>query len=59
MEFTVTKKDNPDITHSFRVVYNAPLNKSHQDKQVTFVEYYTLLTYRHQKTAPKIIRLEE
>ena len=40
MELTVTKKDNPDVTHSFRVVYNAPLNKSHQDKRVTFVEYW-------------------
>lgn len=40
MELTVTKKDTPHLTHCFRVVYNAPLNKSHQDKRVTFVEYW-------------------
>jgi hypothetical protein len=28
------------ISHCFRIVYNAPLNKSNQDKRVTFVEYW-------------------
>ncbi|MGB3212287.1 MAG: hypothetical protein WBB19_16415 [Desulforhopalus sp.] len=40
MELRVTKQDAPHITHCFHVVYNAPLNKSHQDKRVTFVEYW-------------------
>ena len=40
LELTVTKQDTPHLTHCFRVVYNAPLNKSHQNKRVTFVEYW-------------------
>ncbi|MBM9521300.1 transposase [Desulforhopalus vacuolatus] len=40
IEFTVTKQNTPHLTHCFRVVYNAPLNKSHQDTKVTFVEYW-------------------
>ncbi|MBM9519389.1 transposase [Desulforhopalus vacuolatus] len=40
IEFTVTKQNTPHLTHCFRVVYNAPLNKSHQDTRVTFVEYW-------------------
>lgn len=40
MELTVSKKDAPHVTHCFRIVYNAPLNKSHKDKRVTFVEYW-------------------
>ena len=40
MEITVTKQDTPHLTHCFRVVYNVPLNKSHQDTKVTFVEYW-------------------
>ena len=39
-ELTVTKKDAPHLSHSFSVVYNAPLNKTHQDKRVTFIEYW-------------------
>jgi hypothetical protein len=40
MELNITKKDAPHLTHCFRVVDNAPLNKSHQDKRVSFVEYW-------------------
>jgi hypothetical protein len=40
MELTVSKKDSSHLTHAFRVVYNAPLNKTHQNKRVTFVEYW-------------------
>jgi hypothetical protein len=39
-ELTITKQDKPHLTHCFRIVYDAPLNKSHQDKRVTFVEYW-------------------
>jgi hypothetical protein len=40
IELTVSKQDSYHLTHAFRVVYNAPLNKSHQDRRVTFVEYW-------------------
>jgi hypothetical protein len=40
VELNVTKPDAPHLTHSFRIVYNAPLNKSNQDIRVTFVEYW-------------------
>jgi len=40
MELTITKKEQPHITHCFNVVYNAPLNKQHRNKRVTFVEYW-------------------
>jgi hypothetical protein len=39
-ELAITKQDKPHLTHCFRIVYNAPLNKSHQQKKVTFVEYW-------------------
>ena len=31
---------NKDINHYFYIVHDAPLNKSHQDRRVTFVEYW-------------------
>lgn len=40
LDLSVTKKETPHLTHSFRIVYDAPLNKTHQDKRVTFVEYW-------------------
>jgi hypothetical protein len=40
MELTVSKQDSSHLTHAFRVVFNAPLNKTHQNKRVTFVEYW-------------------
>jgi hypothetical protein len=42
IEFSVADEDNADISHCFRIVYNAPLNKSNQDKRVTFVEYWEI-----------------
>ncbi len=39
-ELTIDDEKSTDITHCFRIVYNAPLNKSNQDKRVTFVEYW-------------------
>ena len=40
VELTIADEKNADITHYFRIVYNSPLNKSNQDKLVTFVEYW-------------------
>lgn len=42
IELTIEDEKNTAITHSFRIVYRAPLNKSHQNKLVTFVEYWEL-----------------
>jgi hypothetical protein len=42
VELTIEDERNTAITHSFRIVYRAPLNKSHQRKLVTFVEYWEL-----------------
>jgi len=42
VELTIEDEKNTAITHSFRIVYRAPLNKSHQNKLVTFVEYWEL-----------------
>jgi len=39
-ELTITQQDKPHLTHCFRIVYNAPLNKTHEKKKVTFVEYW-------------------
>lgn len=39
-ELTIADEQKTDITHCFRIVYNAPLNKSNQDRRVTFVEYW-------------------
>jgi hypothetical protein len=40
IEMALADKDNAAITHCFRIVYDAPLNKSNQDRRVTFVEYW-------------------
>ena len=40
IELDITDNKNEKITHRFRIVYNAPLNKSHQNRLVTFVEYW-------------------
>ncbi len=42
IELTIEDEKNTAITHSFRIVYRAPLNKSHQKKLVTFVEYWEI-----------------
>lgn len=40
IEIDITDEKNEEISHCFRIVYNAPLNKSNQDRLVTFVEYW-------------------
>ena len=40
IEITISDEKNPEISHCFRIVYNAPLNKSNQGRLVTFVEYW-------------------
>jgi hypothetical protein len=40
VELSVADDEKEDIIHSFRIVYDAPLNKSNQDRRVTFVEYW-------------------
>ena len=40
IELTIADKKNAAITHCFHIVYNAPLNKSNQDRRITFVEYW-------------------
>jgi hypothetical protein len=39
-EFVIPDPENDEISHCFRIVYDAPLNKSNQDIRVTFVEYW-------------------
>jgi hypothetical protein len=40
VELVMADERNEDITHYFHIVYDAPLNKSNQDRRVTFVEYW-------------------
>jgi hypothetical protein len=40
LELSITDEKDDLVTHYFRIVYNAPLNKSNQDRRVTFVEYW-------------------
>ena len=40
VELVMADEKNKDINHYFHIVYDAPLNKSHQDRRVTFVEYW-------------------
>jgi hypothetical protein len=40
VELSIPDGKNKDITHYFRIVYDAPLNKSNQDCRITFVEYW-------------------
>jgi hypothetical protein len=40
VELVMADERNEDITHYFHIVYDAPLNKSTQDRRVTFVEYW-------------------
>ncbi|MCW5211468.1 transposase [Desulfobulbus sp. TB] len=37
---TMTDENQKEIKHSFRILYDMPLNKSNSDKRVTFVEYW-------------------
>ena len=36
----MTDENQKEIKHSFRILYDMPLNKSNSDKRVTFVEYW-------------------
>ena len=40
IEVVISGEKKEEISHCFRIVYNAPLNKSNQDLKVTFVEYW-------------------
>ena len=40
IEVVIPDEDQDGVSHCFRIVYNAPLNKSNQDLLVTFVEYW-------------------
>jgi hypothetical protein len=39
-EFTLEDKNDPDITHRFRILNDVPLNQSNQDLLVNFIEYW-------------------
>ena len=39
-EFTIENKENPKITHRFRILNEVPLNKSNQDILVNYIEYW-------------------
>ena len=40
IEVDFPDEKDANVTHYFRIVYNAPLNKSNQDCRVTFIEYW-------------------
>ena len=40
VEQSLSDEKKKDITHYFRIIYDVPLNKSNQDRRVTFVEYW-------------------
>lgn len=40
VELDMADEKQEGVIHCFRIVYNAPLNKSNQDLKVTFVEYW-------------------
>jgi hypothetical protein len=40
LELNITEQEHSHITNCFRIVYNVPLNKAHQNVRVTFVEYW-------------------
>ncbi len=40
IEFKIEDKNNPDITHRFRILNEVPLNKSNQELLVNFMEYW-------------------
>ena len=42
IELVIGDEKREEISHCFRIVYNAPLNKSNQDRLVTFVEYWEI-----------------
>ncbi|MFP7753450.1 hypothetical protein ACLG6S_02125 [Thermodesulfobacteriota bacterium B35] len=40
MELILPDEENADILHYFHISYDVPLNKSNQNRRVTFVEYW-------------------
>jgi len=40
LQVEIPDDEQEGVSHCFRIVHNAPLNKSNQDIQVTFVEYW-------------------
>ena len=40
VELTMADEKKENINHYFHIVYDVPLNKSNQDRRVTFVEYW-------------------
>jgi len=40
IEFEIEDKENPDITHRFRILNEVPLNQSNQELLVNFMEYW-------------------
>ena len=40
IELVIADEKKEEISHCFRIVYNAPLNKSNQNRRVTFIEYW-------------------
>jgi len=40
LKYTYDDQNNSDLTHTFKIVNNVPLNKSNQDVRVNFIEYW-------------------
>jgi len=40
IELDIGDEKREEVSHCFRIVYNVPLNKSNQERRVTFVEYW-------------------
>ena len=49
IEFEIEDKDDPEITHRFRILNEVPLNQSNQELLVNFIEYW-----EHSKETDKI-----
>lgn len=49
IEFEIEDKENPEITHRFRILNEVPLNQSNQELLVNFIEYW-----EHSKETDKI-----
>ena len=42
IEFDIIDRENPKITHRFRLLNDVPLNQSNQDLLVNFIEYWEI-----------------
>ena len=40
LQYTYDDPNNSDLTHTFKILNNVPLNKSNQDVEVNFIEYW-------------------